>query len=124
MVKGIVRKIDDLGRITLPIEYRRMTGIEVLQPLDLYTENGVLRLRRGKGRRMDELGRYCIPKEIRRSNKWAIGQALDIYVDDGEICIGKIGCFICGSTEGLEEIDGFHICRNHVLKIAEKAYES
>ena len=27
MIKGIVRKIDDLGRITLPREYRRTLGI-------------------------------------------------------------------------------------------------
>ena len=29
MAKGIVRKIDELGRITLPMEYRKTFGVEV-----------------------------------------------------------------------------------------------
>ena len=32
---GIVRKVDQLGRIVLPIELRRTLGIEIRDPLEL-----------------------------------------------------------------------------------------
>lgn len=40
---GIVRKIDELGRITLPIELRRTYGIEVGTPVEIYaTGEGIV----------------------------------------------------------------------------------
>ena len=33
---GIVRKVDELGRIVLPIELRRTLGIDVKDPLEIY----------------------------------------------------------------------------------------
>ena len=36
---GIVRKLDELGRITLPIELRRNLGIDDRDPLEIYVEN-------------------------------------------------------------------------------------
>lgn len=36
---GIVRKLDELGRITLPIELRRNLGIEDRDPLEIYVED-------------------------------------------------------------------------------------
>lgn len=35
---GIVRKVDNLGRIVLPIELRRTLGIEVRDPLEIFVE--------------------------------------------------------------------------------------
>ena len=35
---GIVRKVDELGRIVLPIELRRTLGIELRDPLEIYVE--------------------------------------------------------------------------------------
>lgn len=35
---GIVRKIDHLGRIVLPIELRRVLDIEIGSPLEIYVE--------------------------------------------------------------------------------------
>lgn len=35
---GIVRKVDELGRIVLPIELRRTLGIEIRDPLEVYVE--------------------------------------------------------------------------------------
>lgn len=41
MVKatGITRKIDDLGRIVLPKELRKTLGIEPGTPIEIYTED-------------------------------------------------------------------------------------
>ena len=35
---GIVRKVDELGRIVLPIELRRTMGIDVKDSLEIYVD--------------------------------------------------------------------------------------
>lgn len=35
---GIVRKIDELGRIVLPMELRRILNIDIKDALEIYTE--------------------------------------------------------------------------------------
>ena len=39
---GIVRKVDELGRIVLPIELRRKFDIEVKDSLEIYTEGDTI----------------------------------------------------------------------------------
>ena len=36
---GIVRRLDELGRITIPIELRRSLGIGDRESLEIYTED-------------------------------------------------------------------------------------
>ena len=36
---GVVRKLDDLGRVTLPIELRRNLGIEEHDPLEIFVDD-------------------------------------------------------------------------------------
>lgn len=43
---GIVRKIDNLGRITLPIELRRNLGVDCGDPLEIYTESNAIVLKK------------------------------------------------------------------------------
>ena len=43
---GIIRKVDDLGRIVLPIELRRMLDIEERDELEIYMENERIILQR------------------------------------------------------------------------------
>ena len=35
---GIVRKIDELGRVVLPMELRRVLHLEVKDPIEIYVE--------------------------------------------------------------------------------------
>ncbi|WP_232697012.1 AbrB/MazE/SpoVT family DNA-binding domain-containing protein [Brevibacillus daliensis] len=35
---GIVRKVDELGRIVLPIELRRTLNIEIKDPMEIYVD--------------------------------------------------------------------------------------
>lgn len=35
---GIVRKVDELGRVVIPIELRRTLGINVKDPLEIYVD--------------------------------------------------------------------------------------
>ena len=39
---GIIRRIDDLGRIVIPKETRRMLGIREGDPLEMYIEDGAI----------------------------------------------------------------------------------
>lgn len=43
---GIVRKIDELGRIVLPIEIRRTMHIDVRDPMEIYVEGNTIILRK------------------------------------------------------------------------------
>jgi len=35
---GVVRKVDELGRIVIPVEIRRIQNIEVKDPLEIYVD--------------------------------------------------------------------------------------
>ena len=39
---GIVRRIDDLGRIVIPKEIRRTVGIKEGDPLEIFLDNGIV----------------------------------------------------------------------------------
>lgn len=43
---GIVRKLDELGRITLPIELRRTLGVSERDPLEIFVEEGKIILQK------------------------------------------------------------------------------
>ena len=43
---GIVRRVDDLGRIVIPKEIRRSLGIYEGEPLEIYLENDAVVFRR------------------------------------------------------------------------------
>ena len=45
---GIVRKIDTLGRTVIPIELRKVLGLEIGTPLEIFTENESIILRQYK----------------------------------------------------------------------------
>lgn len=45
MVKGIVRKVDELGRLVIPAEMRREAGIGLNEPTDIYFDNGIICIR-------------------------------------------------------------------------------
>lgn len=44
-ILGIKRNLDDLGRVTLPIELRRTFGIKEKDPVEIYVDNGAICLR-------------------------------------------------------------------------------
>ncbi len=43
---GLVRNVDTLGRIVLPIEHRRTLGIELRDPLEIYVEGDKIILKK------------------------------------------------------------------------------
>ena len=43
---GIVRKVDELGRIVLPIELRRTLDIEIKDPLEIFVNDDCIILKK------------------------------------------------------------------------------
>ena len=43
---GIVRRIDELGRVVLPIELRRTLNLEVRDPVEIFIEGDAIVLRK------------------------------------------------------------------------------
>ncbi|KSU88227.1 MULTISPECIES: AbrB/MazE/SpoVT family DNA-binding domain-containing protein [Priestia] len=43
---GIVRKVDELGRVVIPVEMRRVLGINIKDPLEIFAKDGELMLRK------------------------------------------------------------------------------
>lgn len=43
---GIVRKVDELGRVVLPIELRRTLGIEIKDALEIYVDENTIILKK------------------------------------------------------------------------------
>lgn len=43
---GIVRKVDGLGRVVIPIELRRTLGIEVKDPLEIFVDSNQIILKK------------------------------------------------------------------------------
>ncbi len=43
---GIVRKIDELGRVVLPIELRRTLNIDIKDPLEIFVEGDLIILKK------------------------------------------------------------------------------
>ena len=42
---GIVRRIDDLGRVVLPVELRRTLNLEVRDPVEIFIDGDAIVLR-------------------------------------------------------------------------------
>ena len=43
---GIVRKVDELGRIVIPIETRRVLNIEIKDAVEIFTEDDMIILKK------------------------------------------------------------------------------
>lgn len=43
---GIVRKVDELGRIVIPIELRRTLGIDIKDPIEIFVDEDFIMLKK------------------------------------------------------------------------------
>lgn len=69
---GIVRKLDELGRITLPIELRRTLGVNERDPLEIFVDEDKIVLRKYEptdifNGEKNELIDYCGKKVSKQS---------------------------------------------------------
>lgn len=118
MAKGIVRKIDELGRITLHIGLRKTFGLCDGSILGFRIDDGKIRLSKATGNykgftvNLESNGRVLIPIEARRSLEFKDRQPIETYIEGEEIVLRKYGkeCSICGSDHQLIEVDGKYQC--------------
>lgn len=91
----ITRKIDELGRIAIPIEIRKELKITEGQKLSIFIKdkNIVLGIdteqKNGILATVDELGRILIFRGIREKVELEPEQKLNIYADNNEIILQK-----------------------------------
>ncbi len=129
MANGIVRKIDELGRITIPIEVRRSRNLHTGDRPEIVMDGQIIRIKTKESRAMtrpiDELGRIVIPMEIRRMLGFIAHQKVDMWVEGNDVCIQKFhaGCVICESTDNLMDVNGVPICRKCGLKVIDRFAE-
>jgi transcriptional pleiotropic regulator of transition state genes len=134
MVKGITRKVDELGRITIPKEYLKTYGVQAGDPLGMLLDGNKAVLIKpgdtfiGIERNLDHLGRYTLPIEVRRTLGFTDRQEVDIFIDRENdaisICKVEYGCCWCGSSEGLIEVDGHHLCGKCAMAVCDKVLEA
>jgi bifunctional DNA-binding transcriptional regulator/antitoxin component of YhaV-PrlF toxin-antitoxin module len=95
---GFIRKLDKLGRITIPSELKvRKIG----QRYKSFIKDGKVYIQHDDcGRELDELGRYTIPKESRTAMGYKEKQALKI-IEISDTCI----CFVPDGEKLVIEMD-------------------
>lgn len=132
MIKGVVRNLDPLGRITLPKEYRKSLGMYLEDKVDMYLDNGIVCVKsyregespKGIVRKIDKIGRVSLPKEYRRTLRIEETEPVDIYLNGQVICVKavKLQCVFCGTDkeERLIEKNGVHICLDCIDELVEE----
>jgi transcriptional pleiotropic regulator of transition state genes len=133
MIKGIVRKIDKLGRVVPPKEFRTALGIADGSEVDMYLDGNIIRVRlaqkpyKGIVRGIESLGRIDLPIEYRRTLRLGQCEPVDMWLNGEEICIRRatLQCVICESEDesSLMEVDGVLICRSCGMKVIDKFAE-
>ena len=126
---GITRKVDELGRVVIPIEIRRSRKWEIGDKIAMYTQGRNIVLYKvedstdqngGIIRKLDELGRMVLPRESRKKFEIEVGDEIEIYTDNAKVILKKYcdECIFCGSKKGTNRILGIMICRKcgRVLK--------
>ncbi len=119
---GIVRRIDDLGRLVFPIEIRRILDITQGDKIEIYvTDNKVVCKKYIEGavhpttsvvRPVDSLGRTVIPMEVRKMLSLPVKAAMQIFVDGDSIVLKEYEekCVFCASADNLFDFKNKKIC--------------
>ena len=68
---GIVRKVDELGRVVLPIELRRNMGIEIKDSLEIFVEENTIILKKYEPDLIDYKGKKVSKQSILEMAKLA-----------------------------------------------------
>lgn len=76
-VTGIVRRVDDLGRVVIPKEIRRSMGIREGEPMEIYLENDAVMFRRYS---------YNLTAEVAR-----VAELVEQYCNANEDTMDRLG---------------------------------
>lgn len=129
---GIIRRIDDLGRLVFPIEIRRILGISEGDKIEIYVTDNEIVCKKyisdmgqpttSVVRPVDSLGRTVIPMEVRKMLSLPTKAAMQIFVDGEAIVLREYEekCVFCGSTDDLADFKNKRICaacRDQISKL-------
>lgn len=115
--EGIPRKLDELGRVVVPIDYRNgkyeegtIVYLQVMEDYLIVTDNDDFGM--GIAKKFDELGRIQIAKEMRDVLNWEYKDSLMIWAFEAGFIIKKVEekCIFCRKQEELEEFKNKYIC--------------
>ena len=123
--KGIIRKLDKLGRFVIPIKFRDKYGFnkETLVTFEKIKDCIICRKVTdnydGIARKLDALGRPVVPKEYRQELEWKEGDFIGIYVYKDFLIFRKLNtkCIFCYEERKLIEFEGKYICKKCMNKI-------
>lgn len=117
--KGIIRKLDELGRIVIPIEYRhnkivdgktkvKIDNIEDFVVVEVLEDNI-----KTFTRRFDDLGRIVVPAEIRDRLNWQKKDEIEIWEYGKYLILQKTKkeCVFCGNKKNLIKYKNEMICQ-------------
>ena len=119
---GIIRRIDDLGRLVFPIEIRRILDITQGDKIEIYVADNKIVCKKyiedavhpttSIVRPVDSLGRTVIPMEVRKMLSLPIKAAMQIFVDGDAIVLKEYEekCVFCASAENLFDFKNKKIC--------------
>jgi len=124
---GILRRLDSLGRVVIPIEIRNSMGLETKDAMAVYLVENDIFLKKvekdekivGIIRFLDELGRVVLPIEIRNLLDLNEGEPVEIWLEENKIILRKhcISCIYCANQENLESILEKPVCKKCLKKI-------
>ncbi len=86
-MEKVKRKVDELGRIVIPIAMRKELDIKENDSLTAYVDTNRIILE--KGREIDALGRFVIPYTTRKALGIKEKEELEIQVVDKKIILTK-----------------------------------
>ena len=128
--KGLVRSVDQNGRITLPAEYVEALNLIHGKKLEIFSAKDKIIVRksiyvnnrrqfRGGLRIFDCLGRIVIPSEIRKIFKIEVDSEMYISLARNSVVLEVLfdECIFCGDRNGLRNYNGSCICSSCVKNI-------
>lgn len=117
-ISGILRKLDELGRVVIPIDYR--TGkVEdgetkiAIHNIKKYIIIEILKDQTEKtNKRFDELGRVVVYVEMRNKLNWKVRDDIEVWNYENYFILKKVEkeCTFCANKENLTEYKGKLIC--------------
>lgn len=82
-MKGVLRKVDGLGRVSIPVEFRRFQGIENEEKVEIInTEDGILVKRANYKAKPLALAVQVIEKEIKHTADKKLKEELERIKND------------------------------------------
>lgn len=125
-VMGVTRKVDKIGRITIPIEARTAHHFQIGHKIGIGVNKDGIRLEReeicmdcGYFRELEDFGRIALPVEIRNRLDMPPGTVVEFLSDATGIVIRKYAgtCVFCGADHDLANYRGKKICRRCISEL-------